>query len=65
MKILVAVLMVLPLWSCASRGPFEQAGRDVDESVENVREGVEDVIDDVREGVDDAADEADEAVRRR
>jgi hypothetical protein len=48
MKILAVVLLVAPLWACQTQGPFEKAGRSVDETVGDVREGIEDVRDDIR-----------------
>lgn len=53
MKMLAAMLLVLPLYACETQGPFERAGEDIDESVEDVR----DVVEDVREDVEDARDE--------
>lgn len=53
MKLLAAMLLVLPLYACKTQGPFERAGEDIDESVEDVR----DVVEDVREDVEDARDE--------
>lgn len=61
MKILITIGMVLPLWACASQGPFERAGRNADEVVEDVREGAQDVIEGVRETAEDVRDD----VRRR
>ena len=63
MKRLAAVVIVLPLWACASQseGPFERAGRNADEVAEDVREGAEDVIEGVRETAEDVGDD----VRRR
>jgi hypothetical protein len=63
MKRLAAIVLVLPLWACASQsgGPFERAGRNADEVVEDVREGAEDVIEGVRETAEDVGDD----VRRR
>jgi alkanesulfonate monooxygenase SsuD/methylene tetrahydromethanopterin reductase-like flavin-dependent oxidoreductase (luciferase family) len=63
MKRLAAIALVLPLWACASQsgGPFERAGRNADEVVEDVREGTQDVIEDVREAAEDVGDD----VRRR
>jgi hypothetical protein len=60
MKILAAMLLVLPLYACETQGPFEQAGENVDESVEDVR----DIVEDVREGVEDARDDAERRRRR-
>ena len=60
MKMLAAMLLVLPLYACETQGPFERAGEDVDESVEEVR----DVVEDVREDVEDARDDAERRRRR-
>ena len=59
--------MTLPLYvACERQGPFERAAEEVDEAVEDVRNGgetdgnkIDDAIDDVREGVNDAVDELD------
>jgi hypothetical protein len=63
MKRLAVIVLVLPLWACASQsgGPFERAGRSADEVVEDVQEGAEDVIEGVRETAEDVSDD----VRRR
>ena len=63
MKWLAAIVIVLPLWACASQseGPFERGGRNADEVVEDVQEGAEDVIEGVRETAEDVGDD----VRRR
>jgi ElaB/YqjD/DUF883 family membrane-anchored ribosome-binding protein len=63
MKMLAAIVIALLLWACASQseGPFERAGRNADEVVEDVREGAEDVI----EGVRDTAEDVGDDVRRR
>ena len=63
MKRLTAILIALPLWACASQsnGPFERAGRNADDVIEDVREGTEDVIEGVRETAEDVGDD----VRRR
>jgi len=55
------MLLVLPLWACQTQGGFEKAGRNVDDAVDDVREGAKDVIEDVREGAEDVSDD----VRRR
>lgn len=54
---------------CEDQGPFERAGEEVDEAIEDVRNGGEtagnradDVIDDVRDELDDAADAVEEQV---
>ena len=61
MKLLTALLIVLPLWACEKQGPFERAGEEVDEAVEDARNGgptlqnrVDDAADDVRDGIKDA-----------
>jgi len=67
MKLLAVLLMTLPLYvACEREGPLERAAEEVDEAVEDVRNGgetignrVDDAVDDVREGVNDAADELD------
>ena len=67
MKLLAALLMTLPLYvACERQGPFECAAEEVDEAVDDVRNGgetdgnkIDDAIDDVREGVNDAVDELD------
>ena len=65
MKLLAALLMTLPLYAaCEKEGPVQRAGEEVDEAVEDVRNGgetlgnqIDDAVDDVRDGIDDAADE--------
>jgi hypothetical protein len=65
MKLIAALLMTLPLYvACEKQGPLERAAEEVDEAIEDVKNGgetvgnkVDDAIDDVRDGVDDAADE--------
>lgn len=64
---LLAVLagsLALGLAACDSKGPMEQAGEEIDEAVDSLRNGgestatrVDDAIDEVREGVEDAAEE--------
>jgi hypothetical protein len=52
MKIVATVLLLLSLCACAEQGTFERAGEDIDDAVDDVREGVEDVedaVDDVRD----------------
>lgn len=60
-KIFFGALVALPLWACEREGPIERAGEEVDEAVEDLRNGgettenrVDDAVDDVRDGVDDA-----------
>ena len=66
MKIVYGMIMLLPLWACEKPGPLERAGEEVDEAVEDLRNGgettgnkVDDAVDDVRDGVDDARRELD------
>jgi hypothetical protein len=65
-KIYLGMLVLLPLWACEREGPLERAGEEVDEAVEDIRNGGEtpgnradDAVDDVREGVNDARRELD------
>jgi predicted small lipoprotein YifL len=53
------------LAGCEKKGPLEQAGEEVDEAVETVKQGeepadakVDDVIDEAREGAGEMKDEA-------
>jgi predicted small lipoprotein YifL len=62
--ILYAVMLGLSLSACEKKGPVEQAGEEVDEAIDTLKNGKEstankldDAADDVREGVTDAADE--------
>jgi hypothetical protein len=48
MKILALLLLVSPLWACQTQGRFESVGRNLDDAVEDVRDGAEDVRADVR-----------------
>jgi hypothetical protein len=65
MKLFAALLVTLPLFAaCEREGPLERVGEEVDEAIEDARNGgetlankVDDAIDDVREGVDDATEE--------
>jgi hypothetical protein len=65
MKLFAVLLMTLPLYvACERQGPLERAAEEVDEAIEDARNGgetlgnqVDDAIDDVREGVDDATEE--------
>jgi hypothetical protein len=65
-KMVFGMLVLLPLWACERQGPLERAGEEVDEAVEDVRNGgettgnrVDDAVDDVRDGVNDARREID------
>jgi hypothetical protein len=64
MKKFAILLTALPLFACDREGPIERIGEEVDEAVEDVRNGgettankVDDAVDDVRDGVNDAVDE--------
>jgi len=67
MNLLTALVLTLPLYvACERQGPLESLGEEVDEAVEDVKNGgetagnkVDDAIDDVRDGVNDAVDELD------
>ena len=62
---LLASTLSLGLAACEKKGPLEQAGEEVDEAIDTVRNGgeestankVDDAIDEAREGANDAADE--------
>ena len=65
MKLFAVLLMTLPLYvACERQGPLERVGEEVDEAIEDAKNGgetlgnkVDDAIDDVREGINDATDE--------
>jgi hypothetical protein len=66
MKVVYGMIMVLPLWACDNSGPLERAGEEVDEAVQDLRNGGEtpgnradDAVDDVRDGINDARRELD------
>ena len=61
MRILALLLLVSPLWACQTQGRFESSGKNVDDAVDDVREGAKDVVEDVREGAEDVGDD----VRKR
>jgi len=63
MKILALLLLVSALWACQSQGRFENAGRNVDDAISDVRKGAKDVVEDVRESAEDIGD--DRRSRRR
>jgi hypothetical protein len=65
-KVVCGIIMLLPLWACEREGPLERAGEEIDEAVDDVRNGgettgnkIDDAADDVRDGVDDARRELD------
>ena len=62
---LLAASLAFGLAACEKKGPLEQAGEEIDEAVDTVKNGgeestankVDDAIDEAREGANDAADE--------
>jgi hypothetical protein len=63
-NILAPLAFLIVLVGCERQGPLERAGEEVDEAVEDVRNGgetlgnqVDDAVDEVRDGINDAADE--------
>ncbi|MDX1460331.1 MAG: hypothetical protein R3348_04685 [Xanthomonadales bacterium] len=51
-KLKIPVLIaaaLLALTACEDEGPFEQAGEDIDQSIEDARNEVEDACEDVKE----------------
>jgi predicted small lipoprotein YifL len=63
--LLLAGVLSLGLTACEKKGPLEQAGEEVDEAVDTLKNGgeestatkIDDAIDEAREGAQDAADE--------
>jgi predicted small lipoprotein YifL len=61
----LACALSVGLAGCEKKGPLEQAGEEIDEAVDTVKNGgeestaskVDDAIDEARDGVADAADE--------
>ena len=63
MKKLTVLLLALPLFGCAEKGSLEQLGEEIDESVEDIRNGgatlgnqIDDAVDEVRRDVEDAVE---------
>jgi predicted small lipoprotein YifL len=62
---LLAATLSVGLAACEKKGPVEQAGEEVDEAVDTLKNGghestenkVDDAMDEAREGAEDAADE--------
>ena len=60
-----ACALSVGLAACEKKGPLEQAGEEVDEAVDTIKNGgeestatkVDDAIDEARDGASDAADE--------
>jgi predicted small lipoprotein YifL len=65
MLALLIATMTLGMAACEKKGPVEQAGEEVDEAINTMKNGgkettadkLDDAADDVREGASDAADE--------
>lgn len=63
--LMLAVTVGLGMAACEKKGPLEQAGEEVDEAVDTLKNGgeestenkVDDAIDEAREGMEDATDE--------
>jgi len=62
---LLAATLGLGIAACEKKGPVEQAGEEVDEAVDTMKNGgkestankVDDAVDEAREGAEDTADE--------
>lgn len=62
---LLAASLSVGVAACDKKGPVEQAGEEVDEAIDTIKNGgeestaskVDDAIDEAREGAEDAADE--------
>ena len=62
---LLTALLSLGVAACEKKGPLEQAGEEVDEAVDTIKNGgeestatkVDDAVDEAREGAEDATDE--------
>lgn len=62
---LATAALALSMAACEKKGPLEQAGEEVDEAVDTIKNGgeestatkVDDAVDEAREGAEDAADE--------
>jgi predicted small lipoprotein YifL len=62
---LLAATLSVGLSACEKKGPVEQAGEEVDEAVDTLKNGgrestenkVDDAVDEAREGAEDATDE--------
>lgn len=61
----MSIFLGMTLVACEQKGPVEQAGEEVDEAVDTLKNGgqestankLDDAADELREGVNDAADE--------
>lgn len=61
---MLAATLSLGMAACDKKGPVEQAGEEVDEAIDTMKNGkestsskVDDAVDEAREGAEDAADE--------
>ena len=62
---MLAATLSVGMSACEKKGPIEQAGEEVDEAVDTIKNGgqestsskVDDAVDEAREGAEDAADE--------
>jgi len=62
---MLAATLSVGVAACEKKGPVEQAGEEVDEAVDTLKNGgeestenkVDDALDEAREGAEDAADE--------
>jgi predicted small lipoprotein YifL len=62
---MLAATLSLGMAACDKKGPVEQAGEEVDEAIDTIKNGgeestsnkVDDAVDEAREGAEDAADE--------
>lgn len=50
----LAFVASLTLTACRDAGPAEEAGREVDEAVEDARDALEDLVDDAEDAVEDS-----------
>jgi hypothetical protein len=63
MKKLSVLLIMLPLFACTDKGPLEQLGEELDEGVEDIRNGgetlgnqIDDTFDDIQKDIEDAVE---------
>lgn len=60
LKIVAASALLVSLWACERPGPAERVGQEIDEAIENIRNGgetvgnrIDDAVDEVRDTIDD------------
>jgi hypothetical protein len=63
MKILPVLPLMLLLIACSQKGPLAQLGEELDEGVEDIRNGgetlgnqIDDAVDDIRNDIEDAVE---------